>query len=301
MRGGRIVALLLAFCLLAAAGAAIGYARRPSASLPSPDSSAPAEEQAEAAELTILCPKFDTAADSFLFCRDGEAVLLDTGEDTSAAAILAAMKAENVTSLEAMILTHFDKDHIGGAAEILRQVPVKTIYRTGFTSDSDLYFALLDAMNASGAEIITLEDTQTFSAAGADFTLYPPLADHYSNSEDNNSSIIAGVSCGSCSLLFTGDAEKKRLKEFLSRQYDGTQYDFLKVPHHGRDPKPLKKLLKEFTPADALITSSGEEPEDAELVQLLEDADAAVWLTREGSVTLRCDGKSIQVTQSREN
>lgn len=250
--------------------------------------------------LKIACPKLSTASDAFLLTTPCSAVLIDTGEDIHARKVLKLLKENSVSTLDALILTHFDRDHIGGAAAVLDSVQVNTLYRTTFEGDNQPYFALLEALERNPeTNVVTLTDTAALELGDVTYTLYPPMECAYSKDEDNNSSIITAVSYGEgpLNLLFAGDAEKTRIKEFLSKQYDGTQYDFMKIPHHGRDPKPMKKLLKQFIPDHAIITSSAGEPESDSLMSRLEEAGTEVWLTREGDITILCDGKDMNVLQ----
>lgn len=243
---------------------------------------------------TLCCPNLGKA-DAFLLQSAAGAVLIDTGEDPDS--VLELLHAQKVTTLDALVLSHFDKDHIGGAAAVLRQFDVKTLYRTAFEEDSAPYDALTEALAASSTQVVTVTDTLTVSAAGAELTLYPPLRDSYEKDEDNNASLIASVEADGCALLFPGDALKPRIREFLEEQYDGTQYQLLKIPHHGGEVKPTALLLEVFTPQLALITSSTWEPESEKLTQRLEEEGVEVLLTREGTVTLRfANGKVEKIS-----
>ena len=48
--------------------------------------------------------------------------MIDTGEAENAPRILEALKEKNVDHLDALIISHFDKDHVGGAAQILENI-----------------------------------------------------------------------------------------------------------------------------------------------------------------------------------
>lgn len=253
--------------------------------------------------LTVVCPQMSTAADAFLLIAPDCTVLIDTGEDVSAEAVLSAMEEYHVTELDALILTHFDRDHIGGVAAVMDNVMVKRIYRTAFSANNERYEAFLASIwQHPLTEVITLKKTETLKLGSAVFTIYPTLEKDFEKDRQNNSSIITSVIWkeGEHSLLFMGDAVKARVKEFLASQYDGTEYEILKVPHHGRDLKQLKKLFESFIPVHALISSSQDEPEDPELLQELEAEGVNAWLTREGAVTIFCDEKGINVTQKDE-
>ena len=246
--------------------------------------------------LTVLCPDLGKA-DGFLLLSEKGAALIDTGEDASAETLLNLLKEQDVTELDALVLSHFDKDHIGGAAAILDAVPVKTLYRTAFTENSDPYDELLSAIARSETEVVTVTETTNVTAAGAEWTLYPPLADHYDKDEDNNASLIARVNWEGSALLFTGDALKDRIREFLDQQYEGGKCAFLKVPHHGRERKPTALLAEAVSPEAALVTSSAEEPESEKLTEYLEQAQIPLYRTRQGLVTLHCHNGEMKISQ----
>lgn len=287
MKSGARPVAVLALLLALLCGVLLSVWLKDSGSRPSEaDASAPAAGMETDTEgFTLSCPNLGKA-DAFLLQSDEGAVLIDTGEQPED--VLSLLRARKVTRLEALVLSHFDKDHIGGAAAVLRQVEVKTLYRTDREEDSEPYAALMAALAECDTEVVTVTDTLSVTAAGARLTLYPPLSASYGKDEDNNSSLIAAVDADGAALLFTGDALKSRVQEFLELQYDGTAYQLLKVPHHGDEVKPTALLLERFTPQWAIITSSYEEPESEKLLRRLEQEDVEVLLTRQGALTLRC-------------
>ena len=75
-------------------------------------------------------------------------------------------------------------------------------------------------------------------------------------------------------------------------------HDVLKVPHHGKRHDNNAAFFRAVSPRYAVITSSDDDPEKEETVHLLEEAGAAVLLTRLGDVTITSDGKNLTVTQA---
>lgn len=61
----------------------------------------------------------------------GGAMLIDTGTRESASAILEFLRARGIDTLETLLLTHMDKDHIGGAAAILQAVKAERVVQPG--------------------------------------------------------------------------------------------------------------------------------------------------------------------------
>ena len=245
-------------------------------------------------ELEVCC--FSAGkADAFLLYTEGGAVLIDCGEKGFGKEILAYMEAEKIESLDYLIVTHFDKDHVGGAAKILNSVPVGTVLQSNCPKDSEAYEKYLKALSSASIEPVTVRETLTFALDGVRYTVDPPRKDNYASDDSNNSSLIVSVQNGENDLLFTGDAQNERLEEFISQ--NRTQYDFLKVPYHGHWQEKLPELFASVRPEYAVITSSEEEPEDAETLKTLTGSGAQVWLTREGAVALHCDGQTIAVEQ----
>ena len=301
-KGTRPMVLLGILCAFVCAILAVLYlGSHPASPEGAPEASVSAGADLPAPEegaLTVLCPDLGKA-DGFLLLGASGAVLIDTGEESSARTLLTLMKQYGVDRLDALVLSHFDKDHIGGAAEILEQVEVGTVYRSSFSENSTPYFDMMNALDRTSTKMVTVTETTSFSAAGGDFTLYPPLESSYEKDQDNNSSLLLSVSFDGVSLLFTGDALKDRVQEYLSRQYDGTQYDFLKVPHHGREAKPTALLLEAFQPDYGLITSSYSEPESDKLTDRLTEAGSEVLLTRNGTVIFSCKDGAIFIQQGK--
>lgn len=231
-------------------------------------------------------------ADAFLFWNDAGAILLDSGEQGFGKTILAKLEELGIQQLDYLIITHFDKDHVGGAKKILNSIPVGTVLQSNSPKEgASAYENYVQALADQGIEPLTLRQSMTLTLGDAVFVVNPPAREVYAQDESNNSSLIVTVLHGAKRLLFCGDAEDLRLAEFL--ETDPGLCDFVKLPHHGRWQSTLESLLEKTRPACALITSSQEEPEDAETLALLEQAGAACFLTRSAPVLLTSDGRTL--------
>ncbi len=231
-------------------------------------------------------------ADAFLFWNDAGAILLDTGEQGFGKTILAKLEELGIEQLDCLILTHFDKDHVGGARKILNTVPVGTVLQSNCPKEgADAYENYLQALAENGVQPVTLRQSTTLTLGDAVFVVNPPASERYAEDESNNSSLIVTVLHGDNRLLFCGDAEDLRLAEFL--ETDPGLCDFVKLPHHGKWQSTLADLLEKTQPSYALITSSQEEPEDAETLELLAQAGVESFLTRSAPVLLISDGRTL--------
>ena len=107
-------------------------------------------------------------ADCSLLSFDGYNVLIDTGEEDDGDEILEALHRLEIEKLDLVILTHFDKDHIGGFPEISDGIPIDKVILPDYVRDSDLYSAMTAALetHAIPAERATLRRAPSASLSG---------------------------------------------------------------------------------------------------------------------------------------
>ena len=74
-------------------------------------------------------------ADAHLIRTSDAAIMIDTGENGDGAKLLEKLRALGVEKLELLILTHHDKDHIGGAARVLENIPVRQVLQSNYVKD----------------------------------------------------------------------------------------------------------------------------------------------------------------------
>jgi len=230
------------------------------------------------------------AADAFLITTENSAVLIDCGERRFGKEIAAYLTEQGITRLDYLIITHFDKDHVGGADRVIRTVKIDHVLQSDYPKESNAYENYLEALLDAEIEAETVKTDISFALDGVQYRIDAP-AGGYSSDESNNSSLIVTITNGSDTLLFMGDAEDERITEFLN-QRPGT-YDFLKVPHHGRSGEMSALLIRTIKPRIAVITSSESEPEDGDVVHWLEQIGADCYLTRSGTVTIESIGSGV--------
>jgi len=230
------------------------------------------------------------AADAFLITTENSAVLIDCGERSFGKEIAAYLTEQGITRLDYLIITHFDKDHVGGADKVIRTVKIDHVLQSDYPKESNAYENYLEALLDAEIEAETIKTDISFALDGVQYRIDAPTGG-YSSDESNNSSLIVTITNGSDKLLFMGDAEDERIVEFLNQQ-PGT-YDFLKVPHHGRSGEMSSLLIQSIRPQIAVITSSEKEKEDGDVLHWLEHIGADCYLTRSGTVTIESTGSGV--------
>ena len=228
-------------------------------------------------------------------------IVIDTGLEKNSGELIQALEDLGISRIDALIISHFDKDHVGGAAALLNRFSVGAVYQSNYPKDSDEYEAYVQALADCGMTARTVSDTVTWTLDGVTVTIDGPAQTEYDKDPSNNSSLIVTVTCGANTVLFAGDAENARIREFLDayRRPEGNL--ILKMPYHGHWQSRLPDLLQAVQPDAAVISCSKSEPEADELEQtvaLLESLGAQVCLTCNGTVTLTCTADGYTIAQA---
>ncbi len=234
--------------------------------------------------------------DCFVIESADSVTMIDTGYEETANKVMYFLDSEGITTIDQMIISHFDKDHVGGANHIIDNYDVGKVYTTYYEAkDSDDIEEYHRSLEAKNMQPVLVSDEIRYSLDGIDFVIYPPMQDEYGeNNTSNNSSIVVLMSYNGNSMLFTGDAEKARIKELL--EIDDLQADIIKMPHHGSYIKKLDNLLELVNPQYAIITSSFDKPEDEETMDILSEMNIEPYLTKYGDITIYL-GNGITIEQ----
>jgi len=246
------------------------------------------------AEITVFALKCGKA-DAFLLKTASHSVVIDTATDKKGDELIELLDAQGVDTVDELIITHFDKDHVGGADQIIKTRNVNKIYTTYLSKDSDDITEYYSALKEKGYKDLIVKDVISFKEDGVVYTIYPPNAVNYKSSVSNNSSLAIKVQCGDKCMLFTGDAEEERISELIDTQ--GLECDILKMPHHGRYKKNLNEFLDHVSPEYAIITAGKKEKEDPETVSMLESKGIATYITRDGDITVKIGADGITIDQ----
>ncbi len=234
-------------------------------------------------------------ADAILLKTENSAVLIDTGSYEERETVAQFLKDVGITRLDALIITHFDRDHVGGAQYLIRRFEIGTVYQPDTAADSEEYEAYVSAISAADLLPVTLSDDTAFSIDDVDYTVFTAHGETYEK-ESNNRSLVVKAECAGRKLLFCGDIEGQRMEELLERGYD-LSCDFIKIPHHGRYDDALPALISACGPGTAFICTSDERPPDERTLAVLSDAGCQVYTTAEGNVHLICTSSGVRAME----
>ena len=256
------------------------------------------ENAAQVPPLTVTVLKVGKA-DAIILQEDAHVMVIDTGEDDDGQEVTEFLTEQGISRIDVLLITHYDKDHVGGADTLLEFVRPDRILLPDYDGSGTEYRDFLAAMDACGVEPERLTGTCSFSLGSCQVQVDAPLSYDTagrSGEIDNDFSLITTVIHGQNRLLFTGDAEKLRIREWLD-QGGAEPCTLLKVPHHGVYEPALADLLDAIHPAYAVICDSNKNPADTRTLEMLENCGADVLETRFGDIRITSDGTSLELRQ----
>lgn len=267
-----------------------GCASKDNAS-PSAGDSADTAEQSGPEEGELQAVFFDVGkGDCILLTMGEDHVLLDAGYEETSGEITKELKARGVDSLEAMIITHYDKDHVGGAAEIAAAIPVETFYLPDYEGEADKSGDLLNLIERKDFESVRVTKEAQIPLGEAKIEVDPAMVAYDAAEEnDNDASLIVRIYYGEDEWLLPGDIEKDAIDIWLD---ENTQtFDILKMPHHGRKEGNTKELIENADPSIAVITDSAQDEANEKVLKQLDKRDVTVYRSSvNGTITITGDG-----------
>lgn len=233
-------------------------------------------------------------ADAILISKNNKYILIDTGEESLSNDILSYFKTNNITKLEYLIITHFDKDHVGSASSIIDNIEIGEVLQSNSPKESEYYTNYLNSLANKSITPKTVTGNYNLTFEDLNIIVNGPETT-YQNSESNNSSLIVSITYGNNKFLFMGDSENARIKDFISTNNE--TYDFIKIPYHGNYLKRLDDLLEETNPKYGVMTCSQNEGCEKETLAILNNYNIKYYMTKNGSISVLSNGKNIQIKQ----
>ncbi len=226
--------------------------------------------------------------------KSGEhALLYDGGDRETSSFVVSYLKRQEVETLDYLIASHYDADHISGLIGVLHTIPVETVIGPDYVHDSNTYTSFLNAVAAVGLAV-------THPAVGSEYLLgasyFTVLSPSQITSDSNNNSVAIRLVNGQNSFVLTGDAETDSEEDMCDSGLD-LYCDVLCPGHHGSSTSTSALFLAYTQPEFAVISvGAGNDygHPHQETLQRLADAGVTVYRTDElGTIIARSDGETI--------
>jgi beta-lactamase superfamily II metal-dependent hydrolase len=221
--------------------------------------------------------------DCIILRSESTTVVIDTGYVDTSSTVINYLNKNNIDTIDYMIITHYDKDHVGGAAKILNEINVAQVYLPAYKGTSKYYESMMSSIKTNNISADIVSSDITFNCDSISYKIYATDIEY--NDNDNDVSLIVSVVNSEDSFLFTGDIEKTGIDSFL-KKIEMT-YDVIKMPHHGLKESNTDNLIEAAAPKIAIITDSQNEPADKKVLDLLEENGVSTYRSSlKGSYTI---------------
>ncbi len=271
-------------------------------------------EKVSSQELTVAFLDIGQGDAIFIEAPNGNQVIVDGGPNAKILPELGALMPWYDKSIDMIIITNPDKDHIAGFVDVLKRYDVSYLVESGTENKSLVNNEVHELADSEEVEKIIARrgiEIVLDPSAGVVLTVLFPDRD-VSKEKTNDGSIIMRLTYGETEVLLTGDAPSTVEKHLLSIQdsLQGTasttvslspnlnlESDILKVGHHGSKTSTAPEFVKAVAPQFAVI-SSGKENKyghpTEEVLGILGSFPLEVLRTDQlGTIVMKSNGKKF--------
>ncbi len=212
---------------------------------------------------------------------------------------------KKIKSVDTLVLSHPDSDHLNGLLYIAENFNVKEIWSNGEAEDSLGYKRLLEIIkkkNIRMEEFREIKRDRTIN--GTMFKILYPESDFKEKKEKwrkgDNSSLVLKTVFGSKSFLFTGDIKAKGEYDLVKTAGSSLKSTVLVVPHHGSKSSSTDNFIDKVDPEIAIIPVGWKNrykfPHPGVLERYKSRRCRILRTDENGAVMMSTDGKTLTVT-----
>lgn len=189
---------------------------------------------------------------SVLVESDGYYMLYDGGGHEYSSYVVAYLQQNDIDTLDYLVASHYDEDHISGLVGVLNTTTVVTALTPDYTADSNIYLSFRSMLESNGAPEIHPTAGDTFMLGSAEVQILSPA--DYTYSDENDNSIAMRIVYGSFSCILTGDAGEEAEADMIASGYT-LDSDLYVVGHHGSSYSSSEAFVSAVSPLYAVISA----------------------------------------------
>lgn len=228
----------------------------------------------------------------------GQNLLYDGGDQNHADEVVSYLQQQNVQTIDYMISSHYDEDHLGGLIPCLNTFEVSNVLGPDYVHTSNLFNTFMNTATANAIIVQYPSVGDTFDFGTGSFTVLAPSGISQ-NSNDN--SLVIKLENGSNSFIFTGDAEETSEQDMISTGMN-LDCDVLSIGHHGSASSTTWDFLEATSPSYTVIScgvNNQYNHPSAETMGRLSDMEIPVFRTdKQGTIIAVSDGTTINWSQN---
>jgi len=238
----------------------------------------------------------------FIETPRGQQVLIDGGPDATVLKKLAAAMPFYDRTIDLVVLTHPEKDHLFGLLEVLKKYEVKNILWTGVARDTAEWQewtrlikderAKIEIAQAGERAILQERPLAYFDV------LFPVKSLNGKEFEDSNdTSVVVRLVFGRDSFLFMGDATTKTEDDLIAKNVF-LDSGVLKVGHHGSKTSTSENFVKSVSPKIAVIEvgKNNYGHPTSEVLAILQKFDIQTLRTdQDGDIKIFSNGENLKI------
>lgn len=153
------------------------------------------------------------------------------------------LKSRGIDKIEYVILTHFDKDHMGSIQEVVKNFNVECILYSAYEDESKIKDLNVEKRGVSSGDYFLLNEIK--------FEILGPIVSY----EDSNSnSVVLRFTLDGYTFLMTGDMTEEEEKDLIKKYGKKLDSDVLKVGHHGSNSSSSQEFIDIVSPLYSIIS-----------------------------------------------
>lgn len=201
-----------------------------------------------------------------------------------------------INKIDALILTHWDHDHVGGVPYLLQHFPVGRVIVNGEIKNTNLYRDIQQIINQKQLSLeIAYVGESWVNERGVHWRVVSPEKG-YKAENDNDSSLVLLLEAYTHRVLFTGDLEENGETKILQ----GDSFwpiDILKIGHHGSNSSTSEKWIQTLRPYLSIISVGKNNryghPNLEVIHRILKNRGGIERTDQSGAITILIDEKKI--------
>jgi len=238
----------------------------------------------------------------FIDAPNGNQILLDGGPDRKVLTALGRVMPFYDRSIDLLVASHPDADHIGGLVDVLERFRVGAILEPELEPETQVYQRLAALVSQKGVELINpLRGTRVDLGSGIFLEILSPDRSPL-GWDPNDASLVARLVDGPTSFLLTGDAPAKIERYLASLDGNRLHSDVLKASHHGSRTSTAEEFLGAVRPKYVVISVGANNRyghPHSEVLDRLAQFDTEILQTSEsGDIIFESDGQGLRSVAS---